>query len=111
MASTHWFSLFLFRLNQGESGRDRTIKTGGVANLLKKTYYSLMTSESCSTCSKPMRMSEAMRAQFEKLRSVSPKRMVKDGGRFHDDSIHSDPIDEWEVRFRFESGLCVCEWG
>ncbi len=55
-------------------------------------------------------MSEAMRAQFETLRSVSPKRMVKDGGRFHDDSIHSDPIDEWEVRFRFESGLCVCEW-
>ena len=69
-----------------------------------------MTSEACFTCSKPLRMSEAMRAQFETLRSVSPKRMVKDGGRFHNDPVHVDPIWEWEGKYRFDIGLCVCDW-
>jgi hypothetical protein len=55
-------------------------------------------------------MSEKIREHFERLRSVSPRRMVQDGGRFHDDPLHADPIDEMEMRFRFDTGLCVCDW-
>jgi len=69
-----------------------------------------MSSELCTTCQKPRRMSEKLLEHFERLRSVSPRRMVQDGGRFHDDPLHIDPIDDMEIRFRFETGLCVCDW-
>ena len=69
-----------------------------------------MTSELCSTCSKPLRMSEAMQTQFETLHSVTPQKMVRDGGIFHDDPLYVDPIWEWEGKYRFDIGLCVCDW-
>lgn len=55
-------------------------------------------------------MSEAMRTHFETLRSVTPQRLVRDGGVFHDDPLREDPIWEWEGKYRFDMGLCVCDW-
>ena len=55
-------------------------------------------------------MSEAMRAHFEILRSVTPQKMIRDGGVFHNDQIEEDPIWEWEGKYRFDNGLCVCDW-
>ena len=69
-----------------------------------------MSSELCTTCQKPRHMLEKTREHFERLRSVSPRRMVQDGGRFHDDPLHTDPVDDMEIRFRLETGLCVCDW-
>lgn len=57
-----------------------------------------------------MQMSEAMREHFERLRSVSPKRLVQDGGRLIEDPFYEDPIDDWEGEYRFDVGLCVCKW-